>query len=549
MYVEMMPRRVMLSVVFVGFTVMARADEPVPPVVRELAAEVVKQNNDAGGWPLPVVSHWANGFNRPSFSSDYQISLLEKGHHVMPTLPFPGVAKEGYPESGKPWVEKLAKWKAPFTLRAGQWEAVLYDKTQPLDEPGKWRLLPPEKSPLELDQEGKVIKLLSPFGAVAPWYEAGVYATRSTAMAQLQAWYPDPPRVILLSNNEAGKLKPKSDVEQTSKRYVDLHGRGKSPEYTRAQLAKGYVERYKELLRGVRDGLKNEHWQQHSLLVGYGAFGPPHFGRWEEWDTYSLATAERIDPWHLAWEGGSPSYYTHNWDASSDYRVWSPQVEAQNWVFMLDEAYRERPDFWFEISVWDGNFAPNPKKPEAKSKRDTYIAAGQAWSPERYAGFAQYGLWLLRPRVVREFRGSTVPRDAFGRDFEALVAGVDRVWQQPVLTRFWRDSRLVPNRSRQHPYETKIPEKWRTVDRWFMLNTSVDPPGPWKPDTPLPVFSLARVRGAAGSREWLIYAHAPLGAQKGVEIELPEFGRVSLDVSPGGSFYLVAEKDRSVKRL
>ncbi len=520
----------------------------VPAVVREIRREVTKRNIDPGGWPLPVVSHWANGFNKPKFSSDYQIGLLGQGHHVMPTLPFPPPGARRYAEEGKPWVEKLARWKAPFSLRAGQWESVLYDKKHPLDEPGRWRSLPPEMSPLAIDLEGNLTTWISPWGAVEPWYQAGVYNTGSAAFGELQRWYPDPPLVILLSNNEARKLKPKHGIETRSKRYVDAHGLGKSDTYQRRAMAEGYRPRYAALLKGIREGLENRTWRKNALLVGYGAFGPPHFGRWDDWTVYSLATDERIDPWHLVWDGGSPSYYTHNWNESTDFRVHSPQIESNNWVFMLEEAYAERPDFWFELSIWDGNPASASRSTHGR-KMDVYLRAGQRWSPERYAGFVQYGMWLLRPRVVREFRGSTVPRAEFARDFEALVAAVDRVWADPVLERFWRHGQLVPNRSRKHPYQSRIPEKWKDADRWFMLNTSLDPPGPWELHTEVPVFSLARVIGRPDRREWLLYAHSPVEARTGVGIEVPGFGRVTADVTPGGSFYLVKEADRSVTAL
>lgn len=516
----------------------------VPAVVAEIRAEVIKDNHDPGGWPLPVVSHWANGFNRPKFSSDYQIGLLARGHHVMPTLPFPRPGAREYPEDGRPWVEKLARWRAPISLRAGQWEFVLYCKDHPTGSPGKWRNLPPEKSPLMVNLEGELETWLSPLGAVEPWYEAGVYNTSSDAFGQLEAWYPDPPLVILLSNNEARKIKTKHGIEQRSKRYVDQHGRGRPAVYQRRVIAEGYLPRYAALLEGIRDGLQSKAWQEKSLLVGYGAFGPSHFGRWEGWPVYSLTTDDRIHPWHLVWEGGSPSYYTHNWNPSTDYRVWSPQIEAMNWVFMLRETYARRPDFWFEISVWDGNTASRTK-PDAR-KKDFYLKRGQTWSPARYAGFVQFGLWLLRPRAVREFRGSTLPRDEFAADFEAMVAAVDRVWTNPLLRRFWRHGRLVPNRSRNHPYQSRIPEKWKHVDRWFLLSTDLDPPEPWELTTEIPVFSLARVIGQGQERQWLVYAHSPLQSRRDVEIEIPEFGFVRVEVSPGGDFYLVKASDRSV---
>jgi len=521
-----------------------KAGEGVPAVVEEIRTEVAKKNTDPGGRPLPVVSHWANGFNRPKFSSDYQIQLLEQGHHIMPTLPFPPPGGERYPGEGKPWVKRLARWRAPFCLRAGQWEQVLVDKNHPVQEPGKWRFLPPEKSPLVINHQGEVENWISPWGAIEPWYEAGVYNTRSGAFRDLQNWYPDPPLVILLSNNEARKLKPKHDIQGLSKRYVSAHGKDRPHAFLRKVMLQGYLERYGALLKGIRHGLENEVWRKNSLLVAYNAFGPPHLGRMEDWYVYSYATDERLAPWPLVWEGGSPSYYTHNWNPSTDYRVWSPQVESQNWVFMLEQAHRERPDFWFEISVWDGNPASREKSKYGR-KMDHYIEKGQKWSPGRYAGFVQFGMWLLTPRVVREFRGSTVPRAEFSREFEALVGAVDRVWTNAVLRRFWRKGELVPNRSRRHPYQKNIPARWKDADRWFQLDTNLDPPRPWDLTTELPVFSLARVLVERGRRQWRLYAHSPLKPRRGVEVEIPGYGKATISVAPAGSYYLVDEKSRS----
>jgi hypothetical protein len=522
------------------------ASAPVPGVVAELRAEVLKPNTDPGGWPLPVASHWARGFGRDNFSSDYQVSLLEQGHHVLPNLPLPDPGNKGEKIREEGWavVDRLAQWKAPMSLRGDQWEQVLLSKNDPVDAPGKWRNLPPEKSPLIIEPDGKVGKWISPFNAVEPWYEAGCYTTASAGFKEYQRRYPDPPLVILLSNNEARILKPKQDIEAMSLTYVQQHGKGRPDIYLRRVMAEGYARRYRELLRGVRDGLENPAWKANARRVAYGAFGPPHFARWEEWPQHSYATETAIDPWHNVWDGSSPSYYTHNWNDSSDYRVHSPQVEAMNWIFMLEETYRDRPNYWFELSIWDGNSAGEDSK--NKSKKEAYLKAGQTWTPERYGGFVQFGMWLVRPRVVREFRGHGLKRKEFEPYFMALVAGVDRVWQQPVLQKFWRQGRLVPNRARRHPYQSLIPERWRNADRWFLLSTNLDPPGEWTLATEIPVFSLARVMGEPGAREWLLFAHSPVTGHDGVTITLPEYGPIRVNVSRGGSFYRIQERDKSV---
>ncbi|QXD16952.1 hypothetical protein GQ464_008465 [Rhodocaloribacter litoris] len=517
---------------------------PAPPddVVREMRAEVVKSSTDPAGRPLPVAAHWARGFGLQNFSSDYQIELLARGHHVMPTLPIPSPGGTSYP--GLAAVTRLAEWGAPFSLRVDQWENLLLSKDHPRDEPGRWRNLPPEQSPLTLAPNGQLVRILSPLGAVEPWYEVGKYYTASPAFGQLEAAYPDPPLVIMLSNNEARRLEPKQDIETHSRRYLDRYGTGRSDTFKRRVMAEGYIERYRALFRGLRDGMRTEAWRARTRMVGYTAFGPPHFGRWPRWTDYSFATDEEIDPSPHMWDGGSVAYYTHNWNASSDYRVFSPQVEAMNWVFMLEEAYRINPDFWFELSVWDGNSGGNDAR--RKDKAEVYRKAGQHWTPERYGGFVQYGMWLLTPRVVREFRGHGVPRTRFAAEFDALVAAVDRVWTNPTLKRFWRKGELVPNRTRQHPYQSRIPDKWKHVDRWFMLNTSLDPPAPWQLETELPVFTLARVLGEEGTREWLLYTYAPVQSYHGVVVEVPGFGPATVDATPAGNFYLLRETDRQV---
>src|SRR5262249_24738835 len=124
---------------------------------------------------------------------------------------------------------------------------------------------------------------------------------------------------------------------------------------------------------------------------------------------------------------------------------------------------------------------------------------------------------------------------------------VDRVHRDPTLREFWRKGSLVPNRAGTHPYQAAIPAEYQNVDRWFLLDTSLDPKHPSELGTPLPVFALALALGAAPRRQWLIYAHAPLGARQSVQVTIPGYRAVMINVAVGGSFYLVDEKGRSVK--
>ena len=139
----------------------------------------------------------------------------------------------------------------------------------------------------------------------------------------------------------------------------------------------------------------------------------------------------------------------------------------------------------------------------------------------------------MRPRAVRDFRGWTEPwddvagqegqpaREGGGPYFMAIVKAVDRVHDTPVLRQWWRKGDLVPNRAHPHPYQADIPAEYQQADRWFRLDTALDPPPPWKLTTNLQIFSLALVRGKSPTRQWLVYAHAPLADRKAGERHNP----------------------------
>jgi hypothetical protein len=247
------------------------------------------------------------------------------------------------------------------------------------------------------------------------------------------------------------------------------------------------------------------------------------------------------------WDGGSPSYYTHNWDGSTDYRVWSPQVEFMNLVFMQKQAYQLNPEFWYEFSVWDG-YEPG----EDNDKRLFYRDQGQAFTPERYGGFVQFGMWLTRPRAVREHRDWNETWQDCGPFFMALVAAVDRAHTNATLREWWRYGELVPNGARLHPYQQAIPEEYQSVDRWFLLETDANSPGSLSgfvdsrdSQKEIRVFALALARGSAPERKWLVYAHSPLAERDAVQIRVPGYGDITVHVSVAGSFYLVDERTRS----
>lgn len=502
-----------------------------PAVLDAIRTEATRSNRSSEGRPLPLASHW----NTSTYHPGYVIQLIEAGHHVLPWGGFPSPTRRQTDQLAG-YFRQLAAWKLPFSLRHNQLEQDLYRNE-------KYSSLPPERTPLVLHADGTIEKRLSPFGAVEPWYEVGKEWTSSAAMQLLQQTYPDPPLFIALSNNEPRDLEWQ-DAEK-DRRFTERYGTGAGNQVKRQAFIDGWKERYTALFDGMRDGLASDAWRQHIRFVPYGGLGPAHLGRMGHWARKTLSTPRNTFHSYLIWQGSSASYYTHDWNASTDFRVWSPQIEAMNWVFMLDEAYAHNPEFWFELSVWDGSKLPTGREKKKRDKLDYYQQLGQTYTPERYKGMVQYGMWLLTPRVVREFRGSTTDLEQSRPFFEALVSAVDAVYASETLQRFWRRGTLVANPEGRHPYQKNIPERLRNVPRWFHLSTNLDPQR-WRLDDEVPVFTLARVLGEKGSREWLVYAHAPLGERKDVVIKLPEFGYIKVDVAVGGSFFLVQENPKRV---
>ncbi len=522
-------------VVFLATALPALA-QPTADAIREEAL----RPNFGSGRPLPLAAHWNTGTQHAQgFHPSYQLQRIDEGHFLLPWIQMPNLEANpadpywiGYYEAA---VRRAAQLHLPLTLVGTQWEMLLYLE-------GRYTSLPPDDNPNVVNAGGQVQAQVSPFGPTRFWSEVGRRWTESPMMRKLQEWYPDPPLVIFVSNNEAAKLQWKS-VEDDF-RFRQTYPNGGDDAFKRQVMADGWIARYRALQQGMRDGLVSGPWKTGARFVGYDAFGPRHFARWWGWEEFGLPTAGRIDPAPLTWDGGSPSFYIYNWQAlSAEYKIFGPEIEAMNWVFMLKEAHRFNPDFWFELSSWDGH---EPENFEG-DKRKEFARWGQSLSPERYLGMLQFGMWLLRPRAVRDFRGyrdTLLDSEAY---FVPVMDAVDRVHRDPTLRHFWREGELVPNRSRQHLYQSGL-FGYQAEDRWFLLNTSLEPaPGSWQLLTEFPVLALALVNGGAPARQWLVYAHSPLAHRPSVRIDLPEYGSLTVPAAVGGSFYVVDEASRTVQ--
>jgi len=489
---------------------------------------------------LPLASSWnaSTWWNYDTgaagFSPAWQLDEVEQGRHFLPwfNIPPPEMTAESaetavYRAYLEAPVKEAARFRLPISFVGTEWEHYLYD------DPAYFAL-PPAQNPNIVSLEGNVLKKLSPFGAKECWHQVGLDWGSSSLLNQIMTWYPAPPVVLFISNNEAVRLL--WTEAETDRRYLDLYGYGREDDFKRQVFGEGWAERYRALIQGFREGLGSQRWRDCAKFVGFEAFGLGAFARWSEWKNYSLYIPHRIDPSPLFWEGGSPSLYIWADRGERDNNVAGLLFQAMNWVFMLDEARQFNPSFWYEFSSWDGD----------EVSRNAYTQLGQNLTPERYGGFVQFAMWLLRPRLVRDYRAWEQPRSAILAWFTPIVEAVDLIYRNAALELFWRSSDLVENASRPHPYQTDVPPEYANLPRMFLLTTNLDPAPPWSMQTEFPVMSLARVRGTSPQRSWLLYAYAPLGRQPEVQISVPEFGAVRVSVNLGGSYYLVDEATKKI---
>lgn len=510
--------------------------QPAGGTAQDITRQALLPGRGKAGRPLPLAASWSSGQKPGGFTPDFQMAMIKRGYHLLPWfyLPPPGWAfKSKYYETA---IRQAAKLHLPISFLGTQWESLLGELPQ-------YRGLPSNINPNVRATLGRAIPEVSPFGPARLWRRVGEQWTSTPLVEKLQQWYPDPPLVLFVSNNEQPRLWWWEAGE--SNRFVARYGGAGSDEFKRGVIGDAWIERYRSMENGMRRELISKDWKKKAQFIGFNAFGSFNFGRSQDWIRESLCIPERFEPWPVAWDGASAQYYVMDTRSPlTDYTVLSPQIEAMSYVFMLKEARRLNPGFWFELSVWDGH-----ESPPSLDKRLFYASKGQTFTPARYAGMVKFGMWLLRPRLVRDYRSWEDTVKNSGAYFLAVADSVEMVYRDPVLRKFWRFGRLVENTGGQNPFQANIPKDCRKAPRWFLLGTDLDPPGPWTISTELPVFALALVLGERPARQWLVYAHSPLLTRKNVEIRIPGYGSIHVSAAESGSFYLVMEKTGEVRPL
>lgn len=483
-----------------------------------------------GDYPLPLLSSWYSGPEKSGFNPDRQVRLIQQGHHILPWfgMPMPGEQRDfSYYRKA---LKYISANKLPFALLSTQWERLL-------GEQKKYVRAKISVNPNVVTDFGVNTERISPFGSEKMWQEVGEQWAASAVLKKLQQAYAHPPAVFFVSNNEHPKLN--WHKAESSFRYVTQNSFGKSDAYKQKLFKDNWIKLYSALISGYRDGLV-EGWKPVSSFMGYLAFGKSFAGKWDGWVEYSMASKCYDEPWIYSWDGASLEYYVNNWQDITDYTVWSPQIEAMNYKYMVNQTRKELPGFRIEMSVWDGYAAG-----KANDQRLAYRKSGQHYSPARYKSMVEFGMWLIRPAVVREFRFYH-EKFASYRDYTmAALEAVDRVHSDATLTEFWKNGRVVPVPIKQHPYRRNVAKC--VGERWFLLDCDANHFSGLKDE--VKVYSIALELGTSPARQWLVYAYSPLSDALPCSVTVPGFGPLPIVSSVAGKFYLINESSRQVKEL
>lgn len=540
----------------------------------------IKEADGPEGRPLPLTASWVPG---GMFGMKSLVQMIRDGHHVLPTIRDPKFGavyhyllqnNEGPPTPDshhlgslarlEPEFQYLREHDLPFAMMGNNWAAGVTglekQYQREANKHNRREFSPEESARLMVEKDGDIVsgswKLASPFAPDDAWARFGRWWGGNPAIQWIQDVYPDPPMVVWLNNNEGGEMRLKH-LNRSVRFRREYGDEDLSKDEKQQILHAAYDRKYEVLFDTVRDALIEPAWKKNSRFVAYNAWPRSVKGRTEERNHRS--------EWKR-YDGAMPEFYLNDWQigrGKTDYNYWSPQTEGLRIQSSQDVIFGLAPDYYFASIAWEGG--PPAKRRSAINCLATGMygsGAVQRWDFARYEGMVQFGLWAMRPRVMREFRYPVSKHDAYDKGaFMAVVDAVDRVWENEILAEFWRFGELVKS-EKFRPPNKKVAEQLRFYSRVdSLLPVDVNPPrDEWpriwhfkahkRPPVRLRVLALALKLGEKPNRRWLIYAHAPLGAVEGPKVTLPDYGEVALKhVARSGSFFLFNEADGSLETV
>jgi hypothetical protein len=482
-------------------------------VANSVTQEVLKAFSDSTQRALPLIAHWNVGGDTEDTPFDplAMMKRLELGEHVLASWKLDpyyndNIGMSYYEES----IKRAAELHLPLVF-------ILPAPESGLIEDSYFASLDKEENPDVVTRDGSILEKLSPFGASSLWNEVGEQWSSTALMAQIQEWYPNPPLVIFVSQNEVDKLKW-NEIEEDV-RYTD---KDKDDNFKRTLIDAEWIEKYRQLHEGFKQGFTQQEWKDNVKFISYNKLSQ-NLGVDSSWVNSATYTNNYINIWPLTADGVTVDFDLR--DIENDQSVNAPHVAINNLPFMLSEAKAINPKFTYQLNINDNENITNP---------------------ERYRGLTQFALWFLRPSTIRQGSTST-ESEHLTTMFQEVSDSVELIHYNASLADFWQNGSLVT--SGESELNANVPAEYKNDPRWFLLDADANPQRPWNDTTQIAVWSFALVKGEAPNREWLVYAQSPEGDKKDVTITLPEYGDLMVDASEMGSFYVVKEGGSTTKSV
>ncbi|RLA77537.1 MAG: hypothetical protein DRG78_17205, partial [Epsilonproteobacteria bacterium] len=514
--IKLVPIKYEDSIILKGADTVTAATPNLAAMAQSIKTEALKAFSNSSKYSLPLLSHWNVGIPEltDAMNPMYMIDRIEQGEHILVSWkldPYYAdtIGVSYYEES----IKKAAELQLPLVF-------ILPAPESALTKDSYYKNISKEDNPNVVDKDNNILDKLSPFGPDNKWKEVGGQWSTTPLMSQLQEWYPNPPLVIFISEDEADKLSYK-EVNIASRYwecYSECSPEMKGDNYKRTLLGGKWIEKYRQMQNGFKEGFTKLAWKNNVKFMSYNNFSSD-FGKSANWIDNATATNQYINLWPLTVDGATIDFDLTG--SKSDTTANSPHVLANNLPFMLKEAKskNQNPNFAYQLSIDD-------------SSKITDIA--------QYRGLSQFALWFLRPSIIRQKSSATI-RTELEPMFKELADSVEFIHNNTELAEFWKDGKLVSNGSSY--LNTNILKQYKNDLRWFLLDVDVNPKKPWSDSTEIKVWAFAITKGETPNREWLIYAQSPEGALSNATINIPEYENILVDSSKDGNFYILSENN------
>ncbi len=197
---------------------------------------------------LPMLVTWDSEAYPSKEYYDQQISLMEHGHQIIPTVYIgsPGTEITNANNIHYQKIFSLAEeLNLPVAVRFPDWKYWL--------TLNPYYVLPAELNPNYINLDGIIQPFVSPLSDKTAWQHLGNDWGESPIFRVLQQWYPAPPFVLFLSSDRRAEVNV--PLMRESARLSNTEQTNGTDEEIQVLIEKGYGERYRALIQSFQETL------------------------------------------------------------------------------------------------------------------------------------------------------------------------------------------------------------------------------------------------------------------------------------------------------